>query len=63
MFKYSYCGPVMAFGRCVADHWEATTYAPTEQKAKSNFAYRYKQENGLVPKAKIDLPAKIIKVD
>ena len=40
--------------------WKATTVAPTEAKAKSNLAYRYKKENGLMPNTKITLPGKLI---
>lgn len=51
MQQYQYDGP---------DRWKATTVAPTEAKAKSNLAYRYKKENGLMPNTKITLPGKLI---
>lgn len=63
MNKYSYCGPVMEFDRCVADHWEGSTYAVSEKKARANLIFRYKQENYLMPNAKVSLPGKIIMVD
>jgi hypothetical protein len=60
MQQYQYDGPVMRFDDCVQHHWKATTVAPTEAKAKSNLAYRYKKENGLMPNTKITLPGKLI---
>lgn len=53
MQQYQYDGPVMRFDDCVQHRWKATTVAPTEAKAKSNLAYRYKKENGLMPNTKI----------
>ena len=47
------CDSMIAFSK-------ATTVAPTEAKAKSNLAYRYKKENGLMPNTKITLPGKLI---
>lgn len=60
MQQYQYDGPVMRFDDCVQHRWKATTVAPTEAKAKSNLAYRYKKENGLMPNTKITLPGKLI---
>lgn len=60
MREYRYDGPVMHFEDCVQHRWEASTYAPSESKAKSNLAYRYKKENGLMPNTKITLPGKLI---
>lgn len=60
MKEYVYDGPVMRFEDCVQSRWKASTYAPTESKAKSNLAYRFKKENGLTPNAKITLPGKLI---
>ena len=62
MQQYRYNGPVMRFDSCVQCRWTATTVAATEAKAKSNLAYRYKKENGLLPNAKITLPGKLIPV-
>ncbi len=50
----------MCFGDCVRHRWKASTYAPSEVKAKSNLAYRYKKENGWMPNTKITLPGKLI---
>lgn len=63
MNKYSYSGPVMEFDRCVADHWEGSTYAVSEKRARVNLTFRYKQEHYLLANAKISLPGKIIMVD
>ena len=50
----------MRFENCVQNRWKASTYAPSEAKAKSNLAYRYKKENGMTPNTKITLPGKLI---
>lgn len=60
MYKYLYDGPVMEFDFCVVDHWKATTIAPSEAKARSNLAYRYKMEHGLKPTAKVSCPGKLV---
>lgn len=60
MKEYVYDGPVMRFEDCVQSRWKASTYAPTESKAKNNLAYRFKKENGLTANAKITLPGKLI---
>lgn len=60
--KYSYSGPVKEFDRIIANKWTGETFAPSEKKARSNLAYRYKQEYGKSPNAKITLPGKITKV-
>ena len=59
--KYLYNGPVMEFDRCIDNHWEGTTMAPTEQKARSNLAYQYKKMFGREPTAKISLPGKLLR--
>jgi len=56
---YEYCGPVMAFGKCISRNWKATTFAISEKKALSNFAYQYKTSHGTGPATKITLPGKI----
>ena len=61
--QYSYNGPVMEFDRCVADHYKASTYAPSESKARSNIAYRYKQETGKIARTQIKLPGKLVIVE
>ena len=61
--KYTYDGPVVEFGRCIAHNWTATTYATSGRKARSNFIFQIKQELGKLPSAKIDLPGKITLVE
>lgn len=59
MRLYSYNGPVMEFDRCIANCWVASTYAPSEQKARCNLSYRFKKETNRLSTAKIALPGKI----
>lgn len=61
--QYSYNGPVLEFGRCVADHYKASTYATSEAKARSNIAYRYKQETGKIARTQIKLPGKLVVIE
>lgn len=60
MALYSYNGPVLEFDKIVANNWSAQTYATSEAKARSNLAYRFKKDNGKVPRTKITLPGKIV---
>jgi hypothetical protein len=60
MERYSYNGPVEEFGRCVAHKWSATTYAPSEKKARSNLTYQFKKQFNKTPGTKITLPGEII---
>lgn len=60
--RFLYKGPVMEFGKCVCSYWEATTFAPSVMKARSNLAYRYKRDNNKVSNAKIDLPGEIVEL-
>lgn len=59
MTTYIYEGPVMEYGRCIANRWEGCTTAPTEKKAISNLKYQFKKETGRIAGTKIDLPAKL----
>ena len=59
MSRYVYEGAVMEFERCVQHNWKAETEAPSEAKARTNLAYRWKKENGRIPQSKISLPGKI----
>lgn len=61
--KYEYVGPVEKFGKCIAHRWTATTYAPTERRARCNFIFQYQQDNNLLPNTKINLPGRIVMVD
>jgi hypothetical protein len=60
---YSYEGPVTEFGRVIANNWSSTTYAPTEKKARCNFAHQFKVENNMVPSCKITMQGKIKRID
>lgn len=62
MELYRYTGPVMEFGVCISNHWEAITYAVSEHKAKANFAYQFKIQNNRLPTTNISLPGKIRKL-
>lgn len=56
MTKYTYIGPVMAYGRCISSRWEGTTFAKTERQAKNNLTYRAKQIFGYEPDSNLELP-------
>ena len=58
-YKYVYDGPVMVFEQCVANHWKGETFAPSEQKARSNLMYQFKTKNNRVASSKVSLPGKI----
>ena len=60
MHEYVYNGPVMEFDKCVANRWQASTYATSERKAKANLAIKYKKQTGRSPKSKISLPGKVV---
>lgn len=64
MARWVYDGPVMIFGKCVADHWRAETMAPTHSKAQSNLAYQCKKQLNLIPSTRVTLvPGKVVQVD
>lgn len=55
--QWNYSGPVVDyFGKVIATSWRAQTTAPTKERAISNFKYKFKKENGIVPNARIELP-------
>lgn len=58
--KYSYKGPVEEFGKCIANSWDSTTYAISEEKARCNLMHQFKKQNNLKPYVKISLPGKIV---
>lgn len=60
MNKYLYDGPVMEFETCIQHRWQATTYAVSEKKARSNLAFQYKRNTNRTANTKINLPGKII---
>lgn len=59
MKHYIYSGPVYEFDRCIVDHWESETIAPTKKKALSNFKYQFKVKNNKLPTANIKLTGSI----
>lgn len=59
MNQYTYDGPVMAFDICIANRWHGTTYATSEQKARSNLAYQFKKKNNRIAGTRITLPGKL----
>ena len=61
--RYVYEGPIVMFDKTITSCWSATTSAPSEAKAKSNFEYQAKKACRLYPSTKISLPGKIKKVD
>ena len=63
MHQYSYDGPVMEFDTCVSARWKGSTYAVSENKARSNLAYQFKKKHNRVPGTRITLPGKIVVVD
>lgn len=62
MNQYSYEGPVMEFGTCVANKWKGSTYAVSENKARSNLAYQFKKMNNRIPSTRITLPGKVVQI-
>lgn len=63
MNQYMYEGPVMEFERLIVNNWKASTYAPSERKARSNLAYRFKKIHNRVPTTRITLPGKIVLIN
>ena len=59
MNLYTYNGPVLEFDRVIADHWNASTRAESEKKARCNLAYQFKMQSGRSPQSKISIPGKI----
>ena len=60
MAKYEFVGAVMHFDKCIAYIKHAETIAPSEAKARSNIAYRWKKENGYGPNQKITLRGNLV---
>lgn len=59
MNRYSYNGPVMEFGNCIANNWKGSTCATSEKKARSNLAYQFKKKYNRLATANITLPGKL----
>ena len=49
----------MEFNKCLTEKWSGETYAVSEQKAKSNLAYQFKQKNNRIANSKITLPGSL----
>lgn len=62
MDRYSYDGPVMEFDRVITNNWSASTYAPSEKKARSNLTYQFKKQFNKTASSKITLPGKITRL-
>lgn len=63
MKLYSYDGPVLEFDRIVANHWNASTRAPSEKKARCNLAHQFKMQYGRVARSKISIPGNLIVIE
>lgn len=56
---YSYCGAVTSFGNILSNRWTGHTCAESEGKARSNLAFQFKKQMGLVLAVPISLPGRI----
>lgn len=56
---YFYDGPVLEFNRIIANHWNGSTRAKSEKKARCNLAYQFKIQYGRLPRSKIIIPGKL----
>lgn len=59
MNKYSYDGPVMLFDICIQNRWRGETMAESEDKARNNLTYQFKNSNKRLKTSNIKLPGKI----
>lgn len=60
--KYAYDGPVLQFGKVVANNWTDTTLAVSPSKARSNFIYRFKTRNNLIASSSVTMPGTITEI-
>ena len=51
---YVYDGPVLIFGKCVANRWKSKTIASSESKARSNLADQLKKQAKRVTGARVE---------
>lgn len=56
---YSYCGTVTSFGNILSNRWIGHTCAESEEKARSNLAFQFKKQTGLVLAVPISLPGRV----
>lgn len=61
--KYVYNGPVMSFDTVLVRDWSASTFAPTEKKARSNLAFQFKRQTNRSASSNIRLPGTIERAD
>lgn len=59
---YTYEGPVVAFGKVIANKWSSKTIATSEENALSNLGYQFKKEAKLLPSARVNLVKKYLTV-
>lgn len=59
MYLYKYSGAVKRFNNVIHSNWTGYTYAVSEAKARSNLAYQFKKQYGMMPNVKIILPGKV----
>lgn len=63
MNKYIYDGPVLLFGKLIAERWHAETMAVSKKKAKRNLIFQFQYETGRSPTTKIELPNELMVVN
>ena len=61
--KYSYSGPVLYFGKIVAQNWESQTYATSEKQAINNLIFQFKNKMGYIPTVNVTLGKKPVLVE
>lgn len=59
---YKYNGPVVAFGKVLTNNFKAETIAISPEKALSNLAFQFKQNNNLSRSARVNLLEKYLTV-
>ena len=52
---FRYTGGLFQFGKLVASHFEASTYAVSEKQARNNILFQAKKHLNLVPSARVEL--------
>ena len=60
--EFIFKGDIMRYGKVFYRGWKARTYAVSKAKAMSNFAYRFRLENGLPKTAKIEFSGKFSQI-
>lgn len=58
--RYDYCGAVVCFGSILSHKWAGSTFAVSEEKARSNLTYQFKKQMGLVSEVPVVLPGQLI---